>query len=247
MGYSGIRDLLWAAAVIPPVLLMIYIYRQDKIEKEPPGLLFRLFCGGALSVLSAIVLESVGMAVGKLLFGERTVAYTVFTCFLVVGGAEEGGKFFFLRRITWRNPEFNYRFDAIVYAVFVSMGFALVENITYVLGDGTVATALLRGTTAIPGHAAFAVFMGYYYGMAKLYEDYAWRCGDGSLAARYRYLSQRYLRSAVIVPALIHGFYDFCLEMQLAVTSWIFVGFIVLLDLVALRRIRKIQRSDSMV
>jgi len=247
MSYLGLRNLLWAAAVIPPVLLMLYIYRQDRIEKEPPGLLLRLFIGGALSVVSAIVLESVGMRLGALLFGRGTLLNTAFTCFLVVGGAEEGGKYFVLRRITWNNSEFNYRFDAIVYAVFVSMGFALVENITYVAADGTMATALLRGTTAIPGHAAFAVFMGYYYGMAKMYADAACSAPGGELARRYAYLAGAMRRRAVWVPVLIHGFYDFCLELRSGAMTAVFLGFILLLDALAVSRIRRTQRNDVMV
>ena len=43
----------------------------------------------------------------------------------------------------WRDPNFNYRFDGIVYAVFVSLGFAAFENISYVVGYG-LTTAVAR-------------------------------------------------------------------------------------------------------
>lgn len=81
----------------------------------------------------------------------------------------------FLHARTWRNPNFNYRFDGIVYAVFVSLGFAAFENIQYVLHYG-LSVALPRAIFAVPGHMSFAVFMGLFYGRAKLYE--AW--GDGA-------------------------------------------------------------------
>lgn len=243
----ALKKLLWVAAVIPPVLLLIYIYRQDKVEKEPPRLLLRLFAGGALSVLSAMALETAGMAAAGLLFPEKSMLYAAFCCFVVVGGAEEGGKYYFLRRISWRSEAFNYRFDAIVYAVFVSMGFALVENILYVAGDGAMGTALMRGVTAIPGHAAFAVFMGYYYGTAKLYGDASARCADDRQALECRLLSERFARKAVWMPMLLHGFYDFCLEVQLPWTGLIFLLFVIALDVTALRQIRRAERSDARV
>ena len=73
---------------------------------------------------------------------------------LIVAPAEELGKFIVLRSITWKNKHFNYSYDAIVYAVFVSLGFAALENITYVFGSG-VGTAFLRMFTAVPTKSAF--------------------------------------------------------------------------------------------
>ena len=33
---------LMALAIIPGLLLIIYVYRKDKVEKEPLGLIFKL-------------------------------------------------------------------------------------------------------------------------------------------------------------------------------------------------------------
>ena len=55
---------------------------------------------------------------------------------LFVGLIEEGCKFFFLYKKTWKNVNFNYTFDGIVYAVTVSLGFAAIENIIYVFNYG---------------------------------------------------------------------------------------------------------------
>ena len=244
---SSLRRVLWAAAVLPPVLLLLYIYRKDRVEKEPPRLLLRLFLGGCLAVLPAMALELAGLRVSLRLFQPGSLAESAFRCFVAVGAVEEGCKFFFLRTGSWRNPAFNYRFDALVYAVFVSMGFALVENILYVAGDGTMATALMRGVTAIPGHAAFAVFMGYCYGVAKMYGDAAGRCTDIRQAQECQILSRRFLQKAVWLPALLHGFYDFCLEVQLPLMGAAFVAFVIALDLMAVRQIRRAGRSDARV
>lgn len=174
MSWTTFGRILWTAAVIPPIVLLIYIYKKDRVEKEPPLLLGKLFLGGALSVISAMALETAGMAAAGWLLPKGSAAYAAVCCFAVVGVAEEGGKFFFLRQCSWKSPEFNYRFDAIVYAVFVSMGFALVENLLYVLGDGTLETALLRGVTAIPGHAALCRVHGLFL---RHSQDVRRRCG----------------------------------------------------------------------
>ena len=151
--------ILWAAAILPPLVLLLDIYRRDRVEKEPPKLLAALFFGGAVSVLPAALLERAGFALAGRILPAASVPHAALCCFAAVGLVEEGGKFLVLRLGSWRSPAFNYRFDGIVYAVFVSMGFALVENLLYVAGDGTLATALLRSVTAIPGHASFAVIL----------------------------------------------------------------------------------------
>ena len=49
--------------LIPPIILLIYIYKLDKIEKEPPKMILRLFLYGIFSVLPAMFLEAIGFAV----------------------------------------------------------------------------------------------------------------------------------------------------------------------------------------
>ena len=63
--------------------------------------------------------------------------------FVVVAISEEGFKYVLLKKRTWKSREFNCEFDGVVYAVFVSLGFALWENIFYVLSYG-FATAVAR-------------------------------------------------------------------------------------------------------
>lgn len=233
--------ILWAAALVPPVVLLVYIYREDRVEKEPPGLLVRLLLGGALSVLSALAWERLTLS---LLGPPAGAARAALYCLLGVGLAEEGGKFLFLRLLSWRDPAFNYRFDGIVYAVFVSMGFAAVENLLYVAGDGTLRTALVRAVTAIPGHAAFAVFMGFYYGCAKRYADAAARCPDATLARSCRRRARRSLARALWLPALLHGLYDFLLTLRLRWAGGVFALFVLALLLRALFHVRTAGRHD---
>ena len=227
--------MLLLLAVLPGVILFAAVRRQDKIEKEPAGLLWKLFLGGALTTVSAMLLGWLGGEVVTELVDTGSIAFLIVDNFLLTALVEEGGKYFVLKRATWRHPAFNYTFDAIVYAVTTALGFAVLENILYVM-DGDITTALLRAVFSVPGHAFDGVFMGYYYGLAKA----AWTAGD-------RRAMRGNLRKALWVPVLLHGFYDFCLETESGLFTILFIVFDVALTILAIRRIKASSRADAPV
>ena len=153
------------AALAPPLILLGIIYRLDQIEREPPGLLWSLFLRGVLAMVPILVLE---MLADQFIdfFYWRPMVYLFLAYFVVPGFIEEGIKYRVLRRRTWNEPNFNYRFDGVVYGVFVSLGFAAVENVMYVLTSG-FSTAVVRAIFSIPGHAMFGVVMGAALGQAR--------------------------------------------------------------------------------
>ena len=191
-------DILLVMAVVPAALLLYYVYRIDPVEKEPGRLLARLLGWGAAACIPAIVLETVGMEVCMGGREAHSISELLFENFIIIALSEEVCKFFFLRWKTWKNPAFDYVYDGIVYAVFVSLGFAILENIGYVYEFG-FATAVVRAFTAIPGHAIFGVFMGCFYGLAKRAEQ------AGNSGEKWAMLA-----CAIIIPVFCHGFYDFC-------------------------------------
>ena len=111
------------AALLPCVVLGYYIFRKDKVESEPSGLLVKLFLLGCLSTIPAVILESIGMYILGAI-GLTGTLLVVIENFLVVGVAEEFSKRFMLRIGSWNDPAFNYLFDGVVYGVFVALGFA---------------------------------------------------------------------------------------------------------------------------
>ncbi len=155
----AVDPVLIAAAIIPAIVLLIKVYQADRVEKEPPALLLSLVLYGIVATGLAMVAEMLGSALVGLVLAEGTILYKAVFYFAVVAISEEGFKYLLLKRRTWRSPAFNYQFDGVVYAVFVSLGFALWENISYVATYG-FQVALLRAVTAIPGHACFGVFHG---------------------------------------------------------------------------------------
>ncbi len=223
---------LMAAAIIPAVVLMILIYRADKREKEPISLLLSLMLQGIYATAFAMVTERLGERLLDSIFSEQTVLYQFFMYFIVVALSEEGFKYLHLYRRTWNSPAFNYQFDAIVYAVFVSLGFALWENIGYAAMYG-FRTTLVRAVTAIPGHACDGVFMGVFYGLAKRYDN----DNQPQKARLYR-------RLALLVPLILHGAYDFILSIITPMSNWIFYVFIGVLYLAAFLVTRQISKHD---
>ena len=55
-------------ALLPAVILLVMIYRADKIEKEPIGLLAKLFIFGVLTTISAMILETIGCEILNFFF-----------------------------------------------------------------------------------------------------------------------------------------------------------------------------------
>ncbi len=221
---------LIAAAVIPAALLMLFTYRSDRLERESPRMLWNLFKAGVLSSLLAMVEEKVLSFLLDLTVSESSVLYNVILYFGIVAFAEESSKFFLMKAASWKSDEFDCQYDAVVYALFVSLGFALWENISYVLSYG-FSTALIRAVTAIPGHACFGVFMGVFYGLARREEN----SGDPGRSQTYRFL-------AVLIPALLHGAYDYIASSGSGVGG--FIAFIAVLFLVSFLLVRRMSRND---
>ena len=225
---------LVAAAVLPAAFLLRVVYRNDRLEKESPGMLISLIILGVISTLPAVILERVGDYVisGMYFTGTR---YQIVDNFIVIGLSEEFCKYFFLRLRTWRSREFNCQYDGVVFAVFVSLGFAICENILYVFSYG-FANAVVRAFTAIPGHASFGVLMGIFYGVAKRYDYYGNH--NASIIARIM---------AVLVPAFVHGAYDFTASMETSAHAVGFLVLIVVLFAVCFILVKKVSQYDQYI
>ena len=181
-----------AAAVLPAMLLGLYIWRKDP-HPEPFRWLWRAFLAGVLICLPVAFLEQY---IHLLLFGEgepTTLFGSTKMAFFVAVLPEEGAKLLALWLLLRRNPHFDEHFDCIVYAVFVSLGFATLENIGYVImsGEEWMSTAIMRALLAVPGHYAFAIMMGFYYAIYHFVDP-----------------SRKNAAKIFLVPFVAHGVYD---------------------------------------
>lgn len=220
---------LLVISILPVYLVGLYIYKKDD-QKEPPKLLRKLFFFGMLICIPAAILE----VILEPLFGAEEYR-SLFSWFLYasccIALVEELFKWLVVYNVGYRHKEFDQVYDAIVYAVFVSLGFACFENIFYVLSSG-LTVGIIRALTAIPGHAADAIIMGDYIGLAKIAD-----------INHNEKLFKKNIILSILVPTLAHAIYDYCLMTE----SYFFVGvFIIFLIFIYVYSIKKIKRVASM-
>jgi len=190
-------------SIAPVLLIAFYINFRDKYEKEPPSVLLKALFAGVLIVLPVVIIEYILSLFSRNLGGLAEAAYTAF---IVAAFTEEGMKYLAFYIFFWKNRNFNEKFDGIVYAVFIALGFAAVENILYVITGG-FGVGILRALTAVPAHALFGIMMGYYFGLARF-------------SVEHRPV---YLVLAFILPYISHGLYDFMLmgKIELLLVAFI--------------------------
>ncbi|WP_347839836.1 PrsW family glutamic-type intramembrane protease [uncultured Draconibacterium sp.] len=215
---------LLVLALAPVVIIAAYIYFRDKYEKEPLRLLFFALLAGGLTVIPILFLEGF---LDRFTLQFPGLLSAAWKAFVVAAFSEELFKYLALYLLIWKSPEFNEKFDGIVYATYVSLGFAAVENVLYVM-DGGLSTGLMRAVTAVPAHAIFGITMGFYFGLAKFYEK------------EQKILKQK----ALLLPLVLHGIYDFILFTEIAWLTIVFVGFVVYLYVSGLKRMRELSKQS---
>lgn len=187
--------ILLVLAILPVIFLAVFIYRKDKYEKEPLWmLLLSLFLG-----MLAIPMDLVIVRIIEAVFPGDT---TFYGAFFEAGIPEEFCKWAIFMLVIWRNKNFNESFDGIVYACFIGLGFAGIENIMYILDAESFGeafqTGVLRALLSVPGHFLFAVIMGYFLGMAKFIPQQR----------------GKYLIFSLLYPILAHGIFDYLLMLS---------------------------------
>ena len=184
--------ILIAAALLPVILLLLYIWKKDP-QKEPTSQLVKAVLWGVAICIPVAILE---MGINTMIFGSgakpANLIDTTITSFFVAALPEESFKLLALWLVLRKNPYFDEHFDGIVYAVCVGLGFAALENVFYVIQDEEwLSVAICRALLAVPGHYAFAILMGYYYSVYHFINH------SPKVAVRI-----------LLVPVVAHGIYD---------------------------------------
>lgn len=212
-------------ALAPAILLMVYVYFRDKYEKEPVKLILKGILLGAVIIFPVGAIENYIIVYGQNLPKLPKAAWDGF---LVAGATEEAFKYLMVFILIWRNRNFNEKFDGIVYAVSVSLGFAAIENLFYVFSNNSMQVGMIRAFTAVPGHAIFGVVMGFYLGLARF-----------TVQNRKKWLIR-----AFTVPWLLHGVYDFLLMSGHPVLLVIFVPFLVYMYRTGLKKMKELNTES---
>lgn len=180
-------------ACLPIIILLIFIYRVDSFNKEPFSLLFKLFALGMVSVVPVIIIE---LALGSINFFTGVIGLFI-EAFIVIALIEEFFKRLVVKIGAFRSKEYDERLDGIIYCVVASLGFATVENISYVFQYWSQSPSIwiTRALLSVPAHMLFGITMGYFLSMSKF-------CNNPVL-------SKKFYRQSLLLPVLFHGLYDF--------------------------------------
>lgn len=162
---SGPPMNFWLAlsGTLPALFLMWYVESHDAKRPEPKTLLRKTALFGGLATIPCIVIQ-LALSGGGL--ETKSIGGSLFTAYVVAAFTEESAKALCLYFAVWRHPSFDERFDGIVYGTRAGLGFALVENVGYLLGaeslSGFIGVFIMRAVLAVPGHAIWGGFMGHY-------------------------------------------------------------------------------------
>ena len=196
--------------ILPSILIVLFFVTSDRF-KEPTKEIIKVFFLGILITIPAYFLNTYLSEI----WYSTNASEGLISSFLTAAPVEEGLKLSVLYFFVYKMKDFNEPVDGIVYGVTVSLGFATLENIYYVylLADyfetTSMTLAILRSFSAIPAHAVFGVFMGYFF------MKYAFiKKGDN-------------LIFAFLIPFVLHGCYNlftssnFIISLILIIISWI--------------------------
>lgn len=209
-------------AIAPIIVAILWIYLKDKYEKEPKKLLAKFFILGAILSILGIVIEEYLIKINIF----TGYSYIFYMSFIVAALTEEGLKAMILIPNLLKEKSFNEKLDGIIYSIFLSLGFATVENIIYVLFEDikiAFEVGIIRGIISIPAHVVFGLTMGYYISKYKFSSETTQK--------------RKYLSLALLYPILLHGVFDFILMIQYRWSIIVFIIYIVFLWKVSLDKL----------
>lgn len=217
-------------AVAPVILIGLYIYNKDQ-NKESKKFLFKLFVFGILSCIPVVIL---GTIIRSLFPSEDSmnIIQMFLYVFISIALLEEFCKWLFLYISSYNYREYDSTYDMIVYASFIALGFACLENILYVSSLGIV-TGLVRAVSAVPGHVCDGILMGYYLSLSKINSIN----GNNKASKKYKILS-------IVIPVITHGIYDFCLFWDSNLLFVCFIIFLIFLYIVCIRKVKISSEND---
>lgn len=232
----------WALAIVagaaPSIFLLTFFYLRDRWQREPMHRVVMAFALGTYAMAAAR-----GLAYTVLAFvppdwlSGGTEAARLFESFVLAGYIEESAKAIVLFTAIYHWDEFDEPLDGVVYGVAVSLGFATLENILYIVQSRAAFNPSLtivwqRALFAVPAHALFGGAMGYYAGKAKFDRTHP--------AALWR---DRVF--CLLVPVLFHGAYNYALHHRLDARVWTAVTLISLsMWVFVLRRVQHADRAS---
>lgn len=206
---------LIGAAIAPGIALLCYFYLRDNLQPEPISMVIRSFIFGILLVFPIMMLQYV-------IHNEWELNHPWFHAIISSAFIEEFFKWLVVYHTAYKHVEFDEPYDGIVYGVAVSLGFATLENIFYLYING-MDVAIWRAFLPVSSHALLGVWMGFYLGIGKFTHH----------SGKKLFI----LTVSLILPILLHGFYNLIL-LSSQYWLWFIIPFMLILWLVGLRKVQ---------
>ena len=177
--------------LIPIIVISVAIILIDK-EKEPVFSYVKCYLMGLFAVCIVLALNKYLLRYN--LPKEPDALKIFFYSFVVVALVEELIKYIIILLSSKIDKNYNSHFDSIVYAAFVSLGFACFENIIYIFSQRMLmSTVIFRAIFSIPSHVIFGIYMGKFLELSRT-------------KPKNKIL---FLLLGLLVPVLLHGLFDF--------------------------------------
>ena len=218
------HGLLVLPVIVPVLFWAAYHYHKDRHLPEPPANLLLCFVLGVaaawLSKGMYAALEPVGLRLDAVALAEDNGVALFAYALLAIGPIEEFSKMLPFLVVVLHFKAFDEPLDGIVYASFIALGYAAVENYHYLdfLGPGE---ALARGFAGPVIHILFASIWAHWITGAHLAGRSVTKAAAGSLLLAaglhgiYDYLVLRHPVSALpIAAAMIAGIWLWRLRLM---------------------------------
>ncbi len=182
------RFLVFLFALVPAILLVVFVLYTDRKSKEPAKNIILCLLSGFLTIALAQYLENLVMP-----YFSNSVVLTYVWAFL-----EEVSKTAIFFLFVFDNKYYDDIYDGLVYMALIALSFAGLENIMYAFSESTVANsislALMRDFTTIPLHVICGIVIGYFLSLSYF-----------SKTKKKKYVN---IVLALLISSLIHGTFN---------------------------------------
>lgn len=157
------------AAVLPMVVYLLIIWRIDRYDREPLGLVLKNYLWGALGAIFFAIIGSTILSAGLSSLITNKADLNNAETILIAPFVEEITKGIFLL-ITLSNKRFDNMTDGIVYGGAIGLGFGMTENFLYFIAYGhnlqewltiVIIRTLFSAVMHCVATATFGAFIGY--------------------------------------------------------------------------------------
>ena len=216
-------------AVAPSIALITFILLHDRYDKEPLGMLVKVFVFGMLASIPVLIVE---IFLSRYNFFSGVIGAAI-QAFIVIGFTEEFFKRMVVVKTALFHPAFNEKLDGIVYCAMASLGFATVENVIYVIQYSSLEPSIwiMRAFLSVPTHMLLGIIMGYFLGLSRFGANKSETISN--------------FKKALIIPMLLHGAYDFVLIAGFDNFLYFFIPIVVLLWVLGMVMLRKFTKDSK--